>query len=55
MEKKETYTPAEAKRAYDQLDKLVAGSPAPYGWLRHPVSGRDPQEGDDDDGDHRFW
>ena len=24
MEKKETYTPAEAKRAYDQLDKLVA-------------------------------
>ena len=24
MEKKESYTPAEAKRAYDQLDRLVA-------------------------------
>ena len=24
VEKKETYTPTEAKRAYDQLDKLVA-------------------------------
>ena len=31
-----------------------AGGPAPYGWLRHPLSGDDPQEGDDDDGDHRF-
>jgi hypothetical protein len=24
FEKKETYTPAEAKRAYDQLDHLIA-------------------------------
>jgi hypothetical protein len=24
MEKKQSYTPAEAKRAYDQLDKLIA-------------------------------
>jgi hypothetical protein len=24
FEKKETYTPAEAKRAYDQLDQLIA-------------------------------
>ncbi len=27
--------------------------PAPHGWLRHPLSGRDPQEGDDDDRDNR--
>src|SRR3954462_7880820 len=25
------------------------------GSLRHPVSGRDPQEGDDDDRDSSFW
>ena len=25
--------------------------PLPYSFLRHPVSGRDPQKGDDDDRD----
>ena len=30
-----------------------ATTPAPHGWLRHPVSGGDPQEGDDDDRDNR--
>jgi hypothetical protein len=28
-------------------------APAPHGWLRHPVSGPDPREGDDDDADDR--
>src|SRR3954470_13317310 len=31
------------------------GHAAPHGWLRHPLSGRDPQEGDDDDTDDSFW
>jgi transposase len=26
-------------------------SPAPHGWLRHPLSGDDPREGDDDERD----
>jgi hypothetical protein len=30
------------------------GFPAPYGWLRHPLSGHDPQEGDDEDRNHSF-
>jgi DNA replication protein DnaC len=34
--------------------KSLDSFPAPHGWLRHPVSGRDPQEGDDDDADHGF-
>src|SRR3954447_7663475 len=25
-----------------------------HGWLRHPVGGRDPQEGDDEDADNSF-
>src|SRR4051812_27772923 len=33
---------------------LVAFAALP-GWLRHPLSGRDPQEGDDDDTDDSFW
>src|SRR3712207_3481552 len=27
---------------------LVGLFAAPHGWLRHPLSGRDPQEGDDE-------
>src|SRR4051794_32332660 len=34
--------------------KLVSAAALP-GSLRHPVSGRDPQEGDDDDRDSSFW
>jgi hypothetical protein len=41
------------QRKRDAVLRLLRG-PAPYGWLRHPLSGDDPQEGDDDDGDHRF-
>lgn len=32
------------------IEVLVA-PPLPYSFLRHPVSGRDPQKGDDDDRD----
>ena len=28
-------------------------TPAPHGWLRHPLSGHDPWEGEDDDTDNR--
>ena len=46
--------------AYRQTEGLIGsvigllGLPAPHGWLRHPVSGRDPREGDDDDRDNSF-
>jgi Response regulator receiver domain len=32
-------------------DGWTVASPLPYSFLRHPVSGRDPQKGDDDDRD----
>ena len=39
------------------LEKLAAvlkvAHPPPHGSLRHPVGGRDPQEGDDDDRDEK--
>jgi hypothetical protein len=46
-------------RAADQqlrarLDR-VARAGAPHDWLRHPLSGHDPQEGDDEDRDSSFW
>lgn len=43
FEKKDSYTPAEAKRAYDQLDRLVAGkamSPRQAGAQRRYLTSR---------------
>jgi transposase len=34
----------------DVLSRIVTGPP-PHSFLRHPISGRDPQKGDDDDRD----
>src|SRR4051812_47073342 len=47
-------------RMADELALIGSASPllkpaALPGSLRHPVSGRDPQEGDDDDRDSSFW
>ena len=35
--------------------RMMLRIPAPHGWLRHPLSGHDPQEGDDDDRDNSIW
>src|SRR6059058_1156683 len=35
-------------------NQATMGGAAPHGWLRHPLSGRDPQEGDDEDRDDSF-
>src|SRR6476660_2269805 len=32
----------------NQFRILFAWFPAPHGWLRHPLSGDDPREGDDE-------
>src|SRR4051812_7365982 len=42
-------TPEEVQQLRDAL------YPPPYGCLRHPLSGDDPREGDDDDRDSSFW
>ena len=39
------------KERYPDFGPTLATDPLPYSFLRHPVSGRDPQKGDDDDRD----